>query len=239
MDSAAELADYLDHLREEMAAATSSLWRVTAGWSREQMIDAGALVYYSIAKDLAHIAGVYEQDDWYLIDERANRFKGLLNDEYGNLAIAELVGFVSLSSQQGSEYHMARHSDARGEMWSTIPYSVLSDDEWTPAVGPWRAATSTLPAKTARYTTTRGQLTQEECNALARGFTPAALVPGLRYLDDTWVKNHAGDPRAGELYRRTQQNSPVLAGRGAGLLQDDVVRLRAAAGRTDNLTPAS
>jgi hypothetical protein len=239
MDSASELADYLDHLREEMAAATSSLWRVTAGWTREQMIDAGALVYYSIAKDLAHIAGVYEQDDWYLIDERANRFRGLLNDEYGNHAIAELVGFVSLSSQQGSEYHMAKHSDARGEMWSTIPYSVLSDEEWTPTVGPWRTASSRLPAKTARYTTTRGKLNQEECNALARGFTPAALAPELRYLDDTWVKNHAGDPRADELYRRTQQHSPVLAGRGAGLLQDDVVRLRAAASRADDLTPAS
>src|SRR5260370_41777058 len=61
------------------------------------MIDAGALGYYSTAKDLAHIARVYEQDDWYLIDERANRFRGLLNDEYGNHAIAELVGFVSLS----------------------------------------------------------------------------------------------------------------------------------------------
>ena len=159
------------------------------------MIDAGALVYYNIAKDLAHIAGVYEHDDWYVIDERANRFKGLLNDEYGNNVIAELVGFISLSSQQGSEYHMAKHSGARGEMWSTIPYSVLSDAEWTPTLGPLRAASSTLPAKTALYTTTRGKLTQDECNALARGFTPAALAPEFRYLDDTWVKNHVGGIR--------------------------------------------
>lgn len=231
MDSAAELSDYLDHVRDEMTRATSALWQVSAGWSREQMIDAGALVYYNIVKDLAHIAGVYEQDDWYVIDDRANRFKGLLNDEYGNHAIAELVGFVSLSSQQGSEYHMAKHSDARGEMWSTIPYSVMSDDEWTPTVGPHRGASTTLPPKRTLYTTTQGKLTQDECNAMARRFTPATLEHPFRYLDDAWVKNHAADPRADELYRRTQQHSAVLAGKGAGLLQEDIVGLRAAAAR--------
>jgi hypothetical protein len=231
MDSAADLADYLDSVREQMAKATAALWQVMAGWTRDQMIDAGALVYYSVLKDLAHLAGVYEQDDWWVVDERAARFKALLNDEYGNHSVAELVGFISLSSQQGSEYHMAKHSGARSEMWTLIPYSVLADDESTATVGPLRPASTSLPRKTGTYTTTRGKLTQDECNAYARGFVPPTLVPELRHLDDTWVKTHVGDARADELYRRTQERSSVLTGKGAGLSQDDVVRLRSEAGR--------
>ena len=60
-----------------------------AGWTREQMIDAGLLVYFGVLKDVAHFAGVYEQDDWFMVDERAQRFKPLMNDEYGDRAIAE------------------------------------------------------------------------------------------------------------------------------------------------------
>ena len=136
MDSASELADYLDDQREKMEAATAEMWKMMAGWSREQMIDAGLLVYYGTLKDVAHFAGVYEQDDWLLVDERAQRFKPLMNDEYGNSAIAELVGLISLTSQNRSPHHMARYSNERGEMWTPIPYSVLADDEWTAGVGP-------------------------------------------------------------------------------------------------------
>ena len=95
MDSACELADYLDDLREKMTEATTGMWKMMAGWTREQMIDAGLLVYYGVLKDLAHYAGVYEQDDWFTVDERAQRFKPLFNDEYGNHLIAEIVGLVS------------------------------------------------------------------------------------------------------------------------------------------------
>ena len=76
---------------------------------------------------------------------------------------------------------MAKFSDARGEMWTPIPYSVLADDEWTSTrrADPRRGSTS-LPAKTAPYTTTRGKLSQDECNdgAPAR-FTPSTLRDGL------------------------------------------------------------
>jgi len=70
---------------------------------------------------------VYEQDDWFLVDERTQHFRPLMNDEYGNSAIAELVGLISLTSQDRGPHHMARYSREPGEMWSSIPYSVLSD----------------------------------------------------------------------------------------------------------------
>ena len=230
MDSASELADHLDGLREQMAEATTGMWKMMAGWSREQMIDAGLLVYSGVTKDLAHFAGVYEQSDWFDVDEQAQRFKPLMNDEYGGSLIAEIVGLVSMSSQQWSEYHMTKFSDARGEMWTPLPYSVLADDAWTSGVGPIGPGSTSLPAKTAGWTTTRGKLDQEANNRLAREFRPSGW--DLRhYDDDTWVKNNAGDPRAQELYRAAQAASPVIADRGAGLAQDDIAQLRAAASR--------
>jgi hypothetical protein len=202
MDSASELADYLDDQREKMEAATAEMWKMMAGWSREQMIDAGLLVYYAILKDVAHFAGVYEQDDWFQVDERTQRFKPLMNDEYGNSAIAELVGLVSLTSQDRGPHRMERYSRDRTEMWTTIPYSVLADDEWTAAVGPMGAGVTTLPEKTAKWTTTQGKLTQDECNAAAKAFQSKAF--DLRfYDDDVWTKNNPDDSRAAELAAAT------------------------------------
>jgi hypothetical protein len=231
MDNASDLADFLEAERERMHTATTDLWKVMAAWSRDQMLDAGLLVYYGVAKDLAHIAGVYEQDDWFTVEDRAQRFKALMNDEYGRDLIAELVGYISLPSQQDNPYTMQKLSNAPSNMWSTIPYSVLADDEWTSGVGPIRGGSTSLPAKSGLYTTTRGKLTQDEANAAARGFTPAGLAGPLRFLDDTWVKSHHTTPLADELYRATQQNSIVLAGKGAGVTRDDLAALRAAAGR--------
>jgi hypothetical protein len=230
MDSASELADYLDHMRAQMTDATTEMWKMMAGWKREQMIDAGLLVYYGVLKDLAHFAGVYDQQEWFTIDERCQRFKPLFNDEYGNALIAEIVGYVSLKSQQLSEYHMAKFSDGRGEMWTPIPYSVLVDDEWTSTVGSFREGTTSLPTKTAGYTTTRGKLALEECNQLARDFRPAAW--DLRHYDDeAWIKHNFGDPRARELYRAAHASSFTLRDRGAEVGQADLGGLRSIAGR--------
>src|SRR5260370_20269382 len=122
--------------------------------------------------------------------------------------IEEIVGYVSLTSQQLSEDHMAKFSGARGEMWTAIPSSVLADDEWTSTVGPIGPGTSSLPAKTAPYTTTRGKLSMDECNELAREFRPSGW--DLRhYDDDTWIKNHPSDPRADELYRANHADLPA------------------------------
>jgi hypothetical protein len=230
MDSASELADWLDDAREAMATATTDMWTMMAGWSREQMIDAGLLVYYGVIKDLAHYAGVYEQQDWFTIDERVQRFKPLFNDEYGTSVIAETVGLVSMVSQNWSEYHMAKFSDGRGELWTPIPYSVLADEESTSTVGPMRPGSSSLTEKRALYTTTRGKLTQDACNRLAKGCRPTAWE--LRhYDDDTWTKNHASDAQADELYRAAQANSATLHERGAGVRQEDLEELRSAAAR--------
>jgi len=226
MESAAELADYLHHVREQMVSATAELWRTMASWNRDQMIDAGLLVYSSVPRDLAHFAGVYEQDDWFLIEERAQRFRPLHNDEYGNSAIAELVGLITLPSQQTNDYRMSKWAAEPAELFSTLPYSPLEDDEWTSGVGPIREGSSALPRKTAKYTTTRGKLTQDECNAAAQAFTPSYVEKGSRFLDDAWVKSHSDDGRADALYEATQQGSRVLAGKGAALRREDVQRLR-------------
>ena len=134
-----------------------------------------------------------------------------------------------MSSQNGSEYHMAKFSDARGEMWTPIPYSVLADDEWTSTSGRSGRGSTSLPAKTGPYTTTRGKLDQDECNRLARDVPPRRGWDLRHYDDDTWVKNHPDDPRAQELYRAAQRNSITLRDRGTQVGQDDL-RPRAAAG---------
>jgi len=78
-----------------------------------------------------------------------------------------------------------------------------------------------LPPKSAPYTTTRGKLSQEECNRLAKEFRPTAW--DLRYYDDdAFVKHHPDDPRTQELYQAAQASSRTLKGRGSGLSQADL-----------------
>lgn len=205
MDNAETLADKFDELREAMEQATGEMWKFMAGWTREQMIDAGLLVYSGVAKDLAHFAGVYDQDDWFKVEERVDAFRPIYSDEYGGQLIAEIVGLVSMQSQHESPYHMAKYSDQRSEMWTRIPYSVLEDDEWTSTVGPIRHGSTALAAKTAKYTTTQGKLTQDEVNAKAKAFQSRAFDL-RRYDDDVWAKHHPDDPRAAELESLTYQN---------------------------------
>ena len=221
-----QFADYLDHMRDQMQVATANLWKRISGWTRDQMIDAGLLVYYSVAKDLAHFAGVYSEEDWFTVKDRVQRLKPIMNDEYGGMAIAELVGYVSLSSQQGSPYTMSKFSNAPGDMWSAVPYSPLANDEFTAGVGPIRGGSTSLPRKTAKYTTTRGKLTADEANALARGFEPPIIEGPRRFYDDQWVKYHVGTPEADDLYRRAQENSTQLKGKGSGLNAADIEALR-------------
>lgn len=227
MDNAATLADFLDHQNDVLGKATVELWKLMAGWSRDQMIDAGAMMYFGVGKDLFHVAGIYEPDDWFTIDERAQRLKPLLNDEYGRDFLGELLGYVSLPSQQGSSYTMSKWTDRPGDMWWNVPYSVLAGDEWTSTSGPMAPGSTTIPAKTGTYLTTRGKLSLDEYNAACRDFTPAICQEPFRYLDDAWVRGHAGTPLADELYGIDQRNSVSLAGRGAGVAQAEIAELRA------------
>jgi len=66
----------------------------------------------------------------------------------------------------------------------------------------------------------------EEYNRRVRAFTPAVCGDRYRHLCETWLKYHADDPRAHELYRLDQQHSRRLKDRGAGLTRADVEALR-------------
>ncbi|MGH9001469.1 MAG: hypothetical protein ACRDY7_19020 [Acidimicrobiia bacterium] len=226
MESPDRLAATMEHVREVLSEATVDLWKRIADWSRAQMVEAGALVYSSVPKDFAHLAGIYDPVDWFTLDDRARRFVPLLNDEYGNMALGEMVGLLSYPQQRANEYVMARTSNEAKHMISPLPYSILVDDDAAPTVGGMGPGSTALPPKTGRYTTSRGRLTLEEYNRASAGFRPAAVTEPYRFLDDEWVKYHWDSDRAGDLYRRAQQSSRTLAGRGAGLRRSDIGALR-------------
>lgn len=228
MDNAATLADFFDHESDVLHNATRDLWKEMAAWNRNQMLDAGAMVYAGVAKDLFHVAGIYDQDDWFTIDERAERFRPLLNDEYARDFLGELLGYVSLPSQQGSDYTMSKWSAARSDMWSTVPYSVLVDDELTATAGPIRPGTTELDPKTSTWTTTRGKLSLDEYNRLAKDFSPKFAQAPYRFLDDAWVKWHSDTDLAGALYAIDQHDSATLSGKGATLTHSDIPGPRSA-----------
>jgi hypothetical protein len=111
-------------------------------------------------------------------------------------------------------------------MWWTVPYSVLTDDEYTLTSGPMRPGSTTLPHKQGTYLTTRGRLSLDEYNAACRDFTPTICQEPYRFLDDSWVRGHADTPLADELYRIDQRGS-VLEGRGAGITRAEMDEIRA------------
>lgn len=231
MDDADTLAEFLENETETLRTATAELWKVMAEWTRDQMLDAGLLVYYSVPKDLFHIGAIYDQDDWFLVDERVHAFKPLMNDEYAGSLLGEMLGFVSLPSQQGPEHVMAKHNDSRSHIFSSIPYSLLSGAPFTSHVTETVQATTSLSPKQSGWSTTRGVLELDEANKLAASFSPAEHDVRFRYLDDGWLKYHSATPEAEELYRLTQRNSRLLEGKGAGLLMPDINELRKTSGQ--------
>jgi hypothetical protein len=222
MENAEQLAETMEHYRDVLNQATADLWKRIASWSREQMIDAGALVYSSVAKDFAHLAGTYRQDDWLQLDDRVQRFKPLMNDEYGRDNLGEMVGLLGFPHQKTSEYSMARTSGLNQNMLTGVPYSVLSDDDFAPTAGSTLSGSSSLPSKAGLWTTSAGRLEIDEYNRRAREFTPGVLQGANRYLDEEWVKFHHGSERADALYKLTQQSSRTLRDRGSGLLRADL-----------------
>ena len=226
MESRETLIKTFESLRDTFREATARLWKRIAGWSRDQMLDAGALVYYNVPKDLAHFAGVYEQADWMEIDVRAERLRPLLNDEYGRDVLTELVGLISLPSQQFNEYGMTAFSNKPSRTHSPIPYSILRTGDYTTTVGPLYPGITNLPKKEGAWRTTWGELTLAEFNKLASDFRPAYHKDDLRYLDEVFVKYNAGSPEADALYRAHQASSRTLEGKGAGLRRADIASTR-------------
>jgi len=227
MGSREELIATFKRLDGQVREATNKLWRRIAGWSRDQMIDAGAITYFSICKDLAHVAGVYEVDDWMKIDERAERFRPLFNDEYGRDVLGELVGYLSNPSQKVMEYTMMQHANTPTRMYSNIPYSVLSGEPYTSTVGMMHPGITNLPEKKDIFTTTKGKMTFAEYNAASRAFVPFDARTENAHLCDTWLKYHAETAEAKALYEHAQRASRTLKGKGAGLSRADVAALRA------------
>jgi hypothetical protein len=226
MGSREELTACFRRLTERIKDANNKLWKRVAGWSRDQMMDAGAITYFSIIKDLAHVAGVYDVSDWMMVDERAERFRPLFNDEYSRDALTGLC-LGTHPSHRLSEYTMMQHSNAPQRIYSLIPYSILQGDSYTSTCGPIYPGASHLQAKVDRYNTTRGYIGLEEYNRLAREMRPPTLEPKFRHLCETWVKYHAGEPLADELYKLEQSSSRLLKGKGSTLKRADIEKLRA------------
>ncbi|MGF1606471.1 MAG: hypothetical protein ACFB22_09040 [Rhodothalassiaceae bacterium] len=227
MGSREELISTFNRLTEQVKDATAKLWKRIANWSRDQMIDAGAITYFAIVKDLSHVAGVYEMEDWMLVDRRAERFRPLLNDEYSRDVLGELVGLVSLPTQQIQDYAMMQHANAPKRMYSHIPYAILSGEPFTLSVGGLAPGHSVLPRKQDRYRTTQGVLDLAGLNERARAFKPSAQSADVRFLCDTWVKYHHDTETAERMYAAEQAAAPALAGQGAGLRRDAIAVLRA------------
>jgi hypothetical protein len=216
MGSAAELTATFNSLNGIFKDATNKLWRRIAGWTRDQMIDAGALIYYNVIKDLAHVAGVFEVEDWLTIDPRAERFRPLLNDEFSNQLLGSLVVGLDLPGSRRSPYSMMQYSDAPAKVFTPLPYSVLAGDDYVPRCGPPQLGTSHLDPKVDRYRTTAGVLTLAEYNRRAREFTPTLCQDQYRHLCETWVKYNYRTPQADELYRLEQRHSRTVKDKGAG-----------------------
>ncbi|CAN5491351.1 hypothetical protein BH10PSE12_BH10PSE12_07300 [soil metagenome] len=216
MGSAEELTDKFRELSGILKEATNRLWVRMAGWNREQLLDAGALVYFAVIKDLAHVAGVFEIEDWLEIDPRAERFRPLLNDEFSNTFLGELVGSISMPSQKTSPFKMMQHSNAAAHVLTPLPLSVLANEDYVPSSGPIQPGASHLDPKVDRYRTTRGALTLVEYNRLAQENRPAMCEDRYRFLCETWVKYNADSALADELYKVEQRQSRTLHGHGTG-----------------------
>ena len=222
MGSREELIAKFRELDGQVREATTALWKRIAAWSRDEMMDAGAITYFAMIKDLAHIAGCYEVDDWMKIDVRADRFRPLFNDEYSRDVLGEMVGYLSYPGQKMSEYTMAQHSDGPQRMYSHIPYSVLAGEPHTMTSGPMGDGISYLAPKKDVYTTTQGRMGLEEYNRRSRAAKPSLIDDRYRFLCETWTKYNAGTPLADEMYRIEQRGSRNLEGAGSMVQRADI-----------------
>jgi hypothetical protein len=247
MDSRDGLADTLEQLADVCAAATRKLYSRYAEMTNQQMIEAGVYTYLSAANPLSHMAGTYRQDQWEVVDERVRRFWPLMNEEYAMDAYLDHFAFQVGHAGAPSDYFLHPVSyrtwrpdggdlPAGGRSAFLVSENVLRDHDYSRRVNATGkvsvSGTSSLPPKTALFTTTQGKLTEAEANEAARAFSSPLMNGQWCSIDDEWVKWHAGDPDVEEMYRYTQQSSRLLSGRGAGLTRREISALRLGAGES-------
>jgi hypothetical protein len=246
MDSRAELVDTLNSITAEITLATRNLYSRFAGFSFDQMVEAGIYTYIHAPSETNHIAGVYDQDDWYFIDDRTRRFWEIANEEYGMDAYVDQ--FAVMMGQQGAStdyylhpvaYDVWRRGGAKGDLplpgrnAVLVPGHVLSDHDYPLRVNANGLADAKghgkIDRKSAPYTFNAGKLTQDEMNARAQAFE-TKFTDGWRLFDENTVKWHHTDPEIDAMYRYTQENSRNLRDRGSSLVRADVDQARREAG---------
>lgn len=251
MGSAKELRETFDNLVEVLNEAIRKVYKRVVAMSARQRIDAGMFVYTQLPVGVTQIAGTYRYSDWEFVDERNERLRGLFNEEFAMDAYLE--NYAALLGKQGSATEYYLHPEYYN-LWrkggrtagSPLPHpgreailvssSVLKDHDYSRRVNERGLDScngeSSLPAKSGRYLTSRGLLTEDELNQAARAFRPKTEQDPWVHMDDQWVKYHWQTAEADELYRHTQQSSRLLRDRGASLRRADLDQIRQDAGET-------
>lgn len=245
MGSARELAETFEHLVSVLNDATRKLYKRISGWNARQRIDAGLYVYFQGLAEPAHMAGVFRHEDWEFVDERNGRLRGLYNEEFALDSYVE--NWAALLGPQGSANEYYLHPE-HYQIWrkagqpigAPVPHpgrqgflvssNVLRDHDYSrrataPGGGAPRGENS-LPAKTGKWRTTQGDLTQEEFNSAARRFRPKGAQEPWVHIDDQWVKWNWQAEDVDQLYKHTQQNSRLIVGKGASLRRSDLEKIR-------------
>ena len=177
-----------------------------------------------MAKDFAHLAGTYRQEDWFAIDDRVQRFKPLMNDEYGRDDLGEMVGLLGFPHQKTSEYSMARYSGLNQNMLTGIPYSVLQRRRLRPhRRGPAVRVDRACRPRTGCGPPAPAGSSIDEYNRRAREFTPRRRWPSPT---GTWTRSGSSGTtptsRADELYQLAQRGSRGCRAAAPGLRRADL-----------------
>jgi hypothetical protein len=247
MDSAAELSETLVELTAKIAHATRELYARFAGFSFDQMVEAGMSTYLRAPVDASVMAGSYSQAEWDRVDDRTRRLWAIYNEEYAYDAYVDK--FAALVGLRGSQsdyylhpvaYGVWRRSGAKsplptpGRSANLVPADVLQDHDYAPRVNPdgltdikgsW-----SLPAKTGKYTLACGRLTEAEMNQRARTFSSPLLEAPWRHLDEQAVKWRWEEPEVDAMYRYAHEHSRLLRDQGSSLRRADLDAARRAAG---------
>jgi hypothetical protein len=246
MDSRAELTDTLNAITQELTDATRRLYSRFAGMTFNQMVEGGVYSYIHAPAETNHIAGVYEQDDWFFVDDRTRRFWEIANEEYGMDAYVDQ--FAVLMGQQGAStdyylhptaYDVWRRSGGKGELplpgrnAVLVPAHILSDHDYPLRVNANGLAdakgSGSIDPKAAPYTFNAGKLSQDDMNSRAKAFQ-TGFTDGWRHFDENTIKWHHDDPEIDAMYRYTQEQSRNLSNRGSSLVRSDIDKARSDAG---------